>query len=440
MESLVAFTVLVALVGLERVVELVVSVRNAAWSRARGGVETGLGHYPFMVVLHTGLLVGALVEAWVRRPEVPAWLAWSMTLLVLASQALRWWCIGTLGRRWNTRVIVVPGLAPVTGGPYRWMRHPNYVAVVVEGVALPLVHASWITAVVFTVLNAGLLAVRIKVEDEALASLPSSGLTGPSMRDLVVVGGGPIGLATALYADPGRARRRGPRAAAGTGRQGVRRGPDAGSGGRARRPGHRPAGPPDRRDPLRRRASVRRRAVHGRARTRRTADRAARCPVRGRRPRGRARRAADRAVADPGRRRGAGRRRAGEVRHRRRRPALDRPPAGRARGSAPGPPQVRAAPAPGDGAVDAVRGGALVAARRGVRDAGRRRLRRRGRARRRRRRLRRPADQLPRVGRAADRARRRRGCSGPGRCGSGRGTGWPAGCCWSATRPATSTR
>ena len=175
MESLVAFTVLVALVGLERIVELVVSVRNAAWSRARGGVETGLGHYPFMVVLHTGLLVGALVEAWVRRPEVPAWLSWSMTLLVLASQALRWWCIGTLGRRWNTRVIVVPGLAPVTGGPYRWMRHPNYVAVVVEGVALPMVHASWITAVVFTVLNAGLLAVRIKVEDEALASLPNTG-------------------------------------------------------------------------------------------------------------------------------------------------------------------------------------------------------------------------------------------------------------------------
>jgi methyltransferase len=172
-ESLVAFTVLVGLVGLERVAELVVSVRNAAWSRERGGVETGLGHYPFMVVLHAGLLVGALVEAWVRRPDVPAWLAWSMTLVVLASQALRWWCIATLGRRWNTRVIVVPGLAPVSGGPYRWLRHPNYVAVVVEGVALPLVHAAWITAVVFSVLNALLLRVRVRVEDAALATLPT---------------------------------------------------------------------------------------------------------------------------------------------------------------------------------------------------------------------------------------------------------------------------
>ena len=172
MTSLLTFTVIVALVGVERLSELVVSKRNAAWSLERGGVETGFGHYPFMVVLHTGLLVGALVEAWVRRPEVPGLLAWSMLALVLASQALRWWCIGTLGRRWNTRVIVVPGLPPVDSGPYRLLRHPNYVAVVVEGVALPLLHASWITALVFTVANAVLLRVRIRAEDAALATLP----------------------------------------------------------------------------------------------------------------------------------------------------------------------------------------------------------------------------------------------------------------------------
>jgi methyltransferase len=171
--TLLAFTVLVLLVALERVAELVVSTRNAAWSKERGGVESGLGHYPFMVVLHTGLLVGALAEAWLRRPDVPSALAWSMLALVVASQALRWWCITTLGRRWNTRVIVVPGMAPVDSGPYRLFRHPNYVAVVVEGVALPLVHAAWITAVVFTVLNAALLVVRIRAEDAALATLPT---------------------------------------------------------------------------------------------------------------------------------------------------------------------------------------------------------------------------------------------------------------------------
>jgi methyltransferase len=172
MTSLAAFTVVVALVGLERLVELVVSKRNAAWSFERGGRESGQGHYPVMVVLHTGFLVAMLVEAWVRRPDVPAALAWSMLALVVAAQGLRWWCIATLGRRWNTRVIIVPGLPPVTGGPYRFLRHPNYVAVVVEGIALPMVHNAWITAVVFTVANAALLTVRIRAEDAALATLP----------------------------------------------------------------------------------------------------------------------------------------------------------------------------------------------------------------------------------------------------------------------------
>ncbi len=174
MTGLLAFTVLVALVGLERIAELRVSHRNAAWSFERGGTETGQGHYPFMVVLHSGFLVAMLVEAWVRRPDVPAALAWSMLALVLAAQALRWWCITTLGPRWNTRVIIVPGLAPVASGPYRFLSHPNYVAVVLEGVALPLVHASWITAVAFTVLNAGLLTVRLRSENAALATLPRS--------------------------------------------------------------------------------------------------------------------------------------------------------------------------------------------------------------------------------------------------------------------------
>ncbi len=171
MTSLAFFTVLVALVGLERLAELVISKRNAAWSMAHGGRESGRAHYAVMVALHTGLLVGMLVEAWVRRPEVGALLAGVMLVLVLASQALRWWCIATLGRRWNTRVIVVPDLPLVRTGPYRFLDHPNYVAVVVEGFALPLVHAAWVTALVFTVANAVLLTVRLRVENAALASV-----------------------------------------------------------------------------------------------------------------------------------------------------------------------------------------------------------------------------------------------------------------------------
>lgn len=173
------FTLLIAAVGLERLAELVVSKRNMAWSLARGGVESGRRHYPVMVVLHTGLLVGALVEVWLRRPEFVPALGWTMLALVLAAQALRWWCIATLGRQWNTRVIVVPGLPRITHGPYRFLAHPNYVAVVIEGVALPLVHSAWTTAVVFTLCNAALLATRIRVENRALGSIPEAAPDGP---------------------------------------------------------------------------------------------------------------------------------------------------------------------------------------------------------------------------------------------------------------------
>ena len=163
-----AYVALVLAVGVERVVELVVAKRNLAWALARGGEEHGFAHYPVMVVLHTGLLVGCLVEVLVAGRPFEAVLGWPMFVLVLAAQALRWWCIRTLGPQWNTRIIVVPGLALVGWGPYRFFRHPNYVAVVVEGVALPLVHSAWVTALVFTVLNAVLLTVRIRVEDRAL--------------------------------------------------------------------------------------------------------------------------------------------------------------------------------------------------------------------------------------------------------------------------------
>lgn len=174
MTGFVAFTVLVAIVAVERVIELVVSKRNLQWSRAHGGAEFGHSHYPYMVALHVFLLVGCLVEVWVwQRPLIPA-LSWTMLALVVASQALRWWCIVTLGPRWNTLVVVVPGMPRVTGGPYRWLAHPNYVAVVIEGIALPMVGFAWMTAVIFTVLNIPLLVTRLRVENEALAMLPAA--------------------------------------------------------------------------------------------------------------------------------------------------------------------------------------------------------------------------------------------------------------------------
>jgi len=166
------FTVLILATGAERIVEVVLSNRHAAWAFARGGREYGQGHYPFMVVLHTGMLLACLAEVFFAdRPFLPL-LGWPMLAIALACQALRYWCIGTLGRQWNARVIVVPGLGRVTGGPYRFLTHPNYVVVITEGIALPLVHTAWVTALVFTVLNAILLfGFRIPTEERALKTL-----------------------------------------------------------------------------------------------------------------------------------------------------------------------------------------------------------------------------------------------------------------------------
>jgi methyltransferase len=165
------YVLLVAAVAIERLIEVRVAERNRAVSKTYGGVEFGGGHYPVMVTLHTGLLVGCLVEPIVlHRNFIPA-LGWSMFAVVLAAQALRWWCITTLAYQWNTRVIVIPGASRINGGPYRLVPHPNYVAVIAEGVALPLVHTAWVTALVFSILNACLLSTRVRIENAALASL-----------------------------------------------------------------------------------------------------------------------------------------------------------------------------------------------------------------------------------------------------------------------------
>ncbi len=174
MDSLTWYVVLLGAVVVQRLAELVVARRNAQWALSRGGVEYGRSHYPPMVLLHTAFLVGCLVEVSIAdRPFVPV-LGWSMFVLVLLAQAMRGWCIRSLGRRWNTRVIVLPGVPLVSSGPYRWLAHPNYVAVVVEGMALPLVHSAWVTAIAFTVLNALLLlGFRLPVERRVLAGEPA---------------------------------------------------------------------------------------------------------------------------------------------------------------------------------------------------------------------------------------------------------------------------
>ena len=123
-----------------------------------------------MAAVHSLLLVSCVVKVHLAdRPFVP-WLSWPMLAVVAGTQALRWWCVRTLGPQWNTRIVVVPGLPLIARGPYRLLRHPNYVAVVLEVAALPLVHTAWVTAIAFSALDAVVLSVRIPAEQRALTT------------------------------------------------------------------------------------------------------------------------------------------------------------------------------------------------------------------------------------------------------------------------------
>jgi methyltransferase len=157
----------VMLVAVQRLLELWYSRRNERRLRARGAVERGSGHFPAMVAIHTLWLVSTLVEGLLRGPEPPVW--WPVPLAAfLLVQPLRYWAILTLGVNWNVRVLVVPGGKLIKNGPYRYIPHPNYVVVAVEVLTFPLIFGAWITAVVFSLLNAALLYLRIRTENRAL--------------------------------------------------------------------------------------------------------------------------------------------------------------------------------------------------------------------------------------------------------------------------------
>jgi methyltransferase len=155
------------LVALQRLLELRLSRRHERVLRARGAVERGREHYPLIVALHVLWLLSTLIEGVLRGPVL-----WPVPLvLFLLVQPLRYWAILSLGENWNTRILVIPGAELVRRGPYKYLKHPNYVVVVVEIATFPLIFGAWVTAIVFSTLNAVLLFVRIREENRALAEL-----------------------------------------------------------------------------------------------------------------------------------------------------------------------------------------------------------------------------------------------------------------------------
>ncbi|WP_346017037.1 isoprenylcysteine carboxylmethyltransferase family protein [Pseudenhygromyxa sp. WMMC2535] len=165
---------MLALVAVQRVAELRLAKRNLARALASGGRLVDEPWYPLFFVLHAGWLIAWLVEGWLRGPSVdPLWPAWAAGF-ALAS-ALRYWAITSLGPRWNTRIVVHDGAAPVRRGPYALLAHPNYLAVALELACAPMIFGAWITALVCTALNAALLlGLRIPAEIAAVRQAAST--------------------------------------------------------------------------------------------------------------------------------------------------------------------------------------------------------------------------------------------------------------------------
>ena len=162
------YVLIVLLVSLERIFELYLSKKNELYLKSKGAVEHGQSHFWFMKIMHTLFLVSCLAEAFTKSTGPSLIQFYAFTGLVCLTQLLRYWVITTLGQRWTINVVVLPSAPLITSGPFKWFRHPNYLAVIIEIIALPMIFNGYITAILFSTLNAALLFVRIRVEERAL--------------------------------------------------------------------------------------------------------------------------------------------------------------------------------------------------------------------------------------------------------------------------------
>ncbi len=161
------FWIVISIVILQRLAELFIAKNNEKRMKAQGAFEAGARHYPAIVLLHTAFFVSLLLEVLIRKPALSP--IWGILLTIfLLTQVLRVWCLASLGKYWNTKIIILPGADVVMKGPYKFIRHPNYMIVATEILVLPMIFGAYITAIVFTLLNAWMMSVRIPQEEQAL--------------------------------------------------------------------------------------------------------------------------------------------------------------------------------------------------------------------------------------------------------------------------------
>jgi methyltransferase len=167
--TLIAYLLLLAVVLLQRVAELKRSERNARWAFQLGGIEYGRNHQAVMKFLPGALIASCAAEVMIFDRSFDPLVGIPMFALVVSCHFIRRSTLRALGRLWSTRIIVVPKLRPVTGGPYRWTRHPSYLAMMIEAIAIPMVHGAWISALIFTIAIGLMLRAQIRCEESALA-------------------------------------------------------------------------------------------------------------------------------------------------------------------------------------------------------------------------------------------------------------------------------
>lgn len=161
------FWLFISFLCIQRISELFIAKRNEKWMLSQGAYEAGMRHYPFIVALHTIFFISFITEVLIMEKTIsPNWPLW-LTLFFI-TQLGRVWTLRSLGPFWNTKIIVLPGAKVVKKGPYRWVRHPNYIIVTLEFIVIPLLFQAYYTAIIFTLLNAWMLSIRIAAEEQAL--------------------------------------------------------------------------------------------------------------------------------------------------------------------------------------------------------------------------------------------------------------------------------
>lgn len=169
---MIYFYCFMIIIVLQRYMEILIAAKNERWMKERGGIEVGQGHYKYFILLHVMFFLFIIIE--VQKMSFVKTVPFHLVFFIIfaVAQIGRIWCIYSLGKFWNTKIIVLPKVVLIKKGPYKYLKHPNYVIVFIELLTMPLIFGAYVTALIFPFLHLLLLIIRIPYEDKALGRTP----------------------------------------------------------------------------------------------------------------------------------------------------------------------------------------------------------------------------------------------------------------------------